>query len=182
MRLFIAINLPSKIKEKIAFIQNTLRDCKLNAKWVNPPNIHLTLKFLGSIPKRKVPKIKEALDNTAIKFKVFDLALSGFGFFPNDRQPRIFFINTEKEIILEDIYKNLEDKLEAIGFQKQAKFSSHITLARLKTTQNIKQFQDKIKNISFGETFLVQNIALYKSVLTKEGPIYEIIERSRLTA
>jgi len=45
MRAFIAINLPSQIKDSLGLIQENLKKCALGAKWVNPKNIHITLKF-----------------------------------------------------------------------------------------------------------------------------------------
>ena len=53
MRVFIAIDIGEQIRKALADLQDKLQgkaDIKKgDAKWVNPENIHLTLKFLGEI-------------------------------------------------------------------------------------------------------------------------------------
>ena len=103
MRAFIAIGLPERIKSKIAELENNLKKCDLAFKWVKPENLHLTLKFLGNIGQEQTGKIKEAITKVSGKFTAFEASFNGFGFFPSERRPRVFFISIDKEELLKSI-------------------------------------------------------------------------------
>lgn len=182
MRLFIAIGLPDDIKQKIAALEESLQEISLNAKWVEPANLHLTLKFLGNCPTEKIVPIKEVIATTARKFKSFTPALKEFGFFPNPKRPRVFFIHTSEETTLKSIAQDLEEGLEKIGFPKEDRFKSHITLARFKSPKNINSLAARLKDIPLGDSFGVTEITLFESTLTPEGPLYAISGKSSLTA
>ena len=182
MRAFIAIDLPERIKGKIAELENDLKKCDLVFRWVKPKNLHLTLKFLGDITQEQAGKIKEAIAKVSGKFAAFETSFNGFGFFPNERGPRIFFISIDKGELLKSIAGELEEELEILGFEKENRFKSHITLARIKDLKNIESLKAKTKNTCLNEGFLIESITLHKSILTKEGPIYEEIFKSNLTA
>ena len=61
MRVFIAIDLDEQIRKALGNLQTELRSKvdikKGDAKWVNPENIHLTLKFLGEIKDEQVVNV-----------------------------------------------------------------------------------------------------------------------------
>lgn len=181
MRAFIAINLPERIKSKIVGFENDLKKCDLAFRWVKPENLHLTLKFLGDISQEQVNKIKEAIAKVSGKFTAFKASVNGFGFFPNARRPRVFFISIDKEELFKSIATELEEELETLGFKKEGKFKSHITLARIKNLRNIECLKTKIKNTQLDEKFSINTITFHESILTKEGPIYGKIFKSNLT-
>lgn len=181
MRAFIAIDLPERIKNKLAKFENNLKKCDLAFKWVKPENLHLTLKFLGNIEQEQVNKIKEAITKISGEFAAFKASFNGFDFFPNQGKPKVFFISNNKEKLLKSIALRLEEELETLGFAKGNRFKSHITLARIKDLKNIESLKAKIKDIQLDEKFLIRAIILYKSTLTKEGPIYGKIFKSNMT-
>jgi len=182
MRLFVAVNPPLEIKEKIKRLEADLKKCDLAAKWVKAENIHLTLKFLGEVGAEKIPSIKQAMEKVAGQFKAFEANMDGFGFFPSERNPRVFFVKTNQEEILKDVYRKLEAALKALGFAPEDKFKSHLTLARLKGRKNLNQLKEGLKKISLSESFSVKAITLFKSTLTAEGPVYSEIFKAALTA
>ncbi len=182
MRAFIAIDLPQILKEKIAKIEDNLKACGLEAKWVNPKNLHLTLKFLGEVKEEKLEKVKESIETAAKNFIAFKANLKSFGFFPNQERPRVFFISSDNEEKLKKIALDLEEKLEKAGFPREGRFKSHLTLARLKNTSNISCFIKKLEGVTVNETFPIDKIILFKSTLTKDGSIYEKVSTSSLTA
>ena len=67
IRSFIAIDVPKEIKNKIAKIQMELQPILPKVSWINPPNIHLSLKFLGDIVKPITHKDSEC-DIEQMKF------------------------------------------------------------------------------------------------------------------
>lgn len=177
MRLFIAINLPQKTKDALAAYEIILKKCDLDLKWVKPQNLHLTMKFLGGAAQTNIEAIKDTIKNIASGFTPFTATLLDFGFFPNEKKPKVFFIATDKEETLKSIAEALEENLEKIGFTKENKFKPHITLGRFKSYRNIDCLKSAMENISLGEQFAIENIALIKSTLTDSCPVYEEIAK-----
>lgn len=183
MRTFIAIDLNPQIREEIKKIQDALKKCDLAVKWVHPDNAHITLKFLGWVEEKdKIEKIKRIIEEVAAKFKCLDVSLKEFGFFPNEKRPRVFFISTDKENILKSISQELEEKLEKLGFKKEGRFRSHITIARFKGQKNIDLLNKGIKAANIEGTLPIKEITLFKSTLTKSGPVYEVIFKTTLAS
>jgi 2'-5' RNA ligase len=108
------------------------------------------------------------------------LNLTKFGFFPNENYIRIVFIATDKEEILKKVAFELEEGLEKLGFPKEGRFSSHLTLARLRSKKNLDCLKKEIKNIAIREKFVVSEITLFKSTLKPTGPVYEKIFSAQL--
>ncbi|MCK9615867.1 MAG: RNA 2',3'-cyclic phosphodiesterase [Candidatus Omnitrophica bacterium] len=173
MRLFIAIDIPEDLKEKLSRAVTRLKKCDLDAKWVNTSNIHMTLKFLGEVSEEQLDKIKNIIKTTAGNFSQLELNVGSFGFFPNETSPRVFFISTDNEEILKNISLQLEDKLESLGFPKEGRFKSHLTIARFRTKRNIDCLKNEMKGMTIEAKFAVSEIILFKSLLKPTGPVYE---------
>ncbi len=180
MRVFIAIPLPDEIKDYLRDAQNELKKCDSYAKWVNTANSHLTLKFLGEVKEEKILNLENIVKETALSFSAFKVNFSNFGFFPNERNPHVFFIATDNENRLKEIAYFLEDRLEPLGFKKESRFRSHVTLARLKSKKNTECLVAKTKEIQTGRSLPVNQIILYKSILTPEGAMHEEILKAGL--
>ena len=180
MRTFIAIDLPKELKDRISSIVERLTKCDLEAKWVKPENIHMTLKFLGNVDDKQIDIVKSIISEITLNFKKIIVECSGFGFFPNEKHPRVLFLKTSKEDDLRKIYQSLEEKLSHIGFEKEERFKSHLTLCRFKGKKNIDCLIREIKDIEFSHQLNINEIALFKSTLTRSGPIYEKIFTSSL--
>ncbi len=182
MRAFIAWELPLSLKSKLEKTLEEFKRLPLEAKWTEPKNLHLTLKFLGEIEEKKIEEIKKILVDISQEFKSLIVNLVGFGFFPNEKYARVFFVATDKEEPLAKIAQRLEEKLQILGFAKENRFKSHITLCRLRSSKNINLLQEKIKKLSLKEAFILKNICLFKSALAPSGPIYEEIFKISLSA
>lgn len=180
MRLFIAIDIPEDLKEKLSCIVTRLKKCDLDAKWVNTSNIHMTLKFLGETREEDLDKIKNRMSNACQLFTKLELSCGNFGFFPDEKSPRVFFVSTDKEEILRNISLELENKLEGLGFPKEGRFKAHLTIARLRSKKNIDCLKNEIKNIPIEAKFAVSEIILFKSLLKPTGPVYEKVFCSAL--
>jgi len=184
MRTFIAIALPQEMRDYLACIQAELKKCQADVKWVQPENIHLTLKFLGERDEKKIEKIKEILEETAREKACFSLRLCNIGAFPKIDFPRIIWAGIdagEKET--EALALELEERIAKIGIPKEDKpFSSHITIARIKSPANREGLVQGLKKIPQiqGKEFRVEKITLYKSTLTPKGPIYEVLKEANL--
>lgn len=176
IRVFIAISFNQKLTKELKEIQDQFKRLSLNASWVKPENIHLTLKFLGEIETNRISQIFDPINKTASAFSSFNLRFSKLGIFPNWNRPRIFWIGLDdKEEILKKLKKRLELELFNVGFLRDMKpFSPHLTLARLRSPNNKNLLKKEIEKFSVPLTRLIKvsEIKLYKSSLHLEGAEY----------
>ena len=183
MRTFIAVDLPDEVKEKIGVYINSLREYFGNGvKWILPENLHLTIKFLGEVKKNDLEVIENCVSQVTSGFDSFMLELSGIGFFPAERKPRVFWIGTDKGgHSLLDTYQCLESCLETEGFDRDSKpFSPHLTIGRARKFMKL-VIPDNIPDFD-PVMFNVNGLAVIKSTLTPKGPIYEKMYESNLTS
>ena len=68
MRLFIALNLPKKERQRIHRASRLLRDEPLPVRWIDPDNFHITLKFLGTVNQDRIPGVEEAIGNLELRY------------------------------------------------------------------------------------------------------------------
>jgi len=186
MRTFIAVELPQEIKNNLKCLQEKLKSSSTDVKWVEPNNIHLTLKFLGETDTEKIPLIKKIIHELSARIPPFKAEISSLGAFPNLNHPRVIWIGlNEKNNFLKKMAEELENKLFELGFPKENRpFSAHITLGRVRSNLNLKDLLEKLKTLeNFSlkkEDCVIEKIALYKSVLTPNGPIYECLYSANL--
>jgi len=179
IRLFIAIELPKTVQKEIHTLQNALKKTYQDIKWVNPQNIHLTLKFLGYVEKEKIGKIIECLNKLTKEFNAFNISLDRkINAFPEIKYPRVLWVGIDegKDKVIR-INQRLEDELEKIDFKKEEReFTPHLTIARIKNFKSKQGLIDKLTTLSLEkeQSFNVSKLTLFKSTLTRKGPIYEI--------
>lgn len=181
MRLFIGIDIPQDLKEELSRLTDKLKKCDCDAKWVELQNLHLSLKFLGEVDEDKIKNIKEILNATGNKHPALELNFENFGFFPNEKYPRVFFVATDKEGELKRIYSDIETALQNLGFEKEERFKSHITLARFRSLKNIEALKKQVGSLTIKDKFTVNEITLFKSTLKPQGPVYEKIASAVLS-
>ena len=173
IRTFIAVDIPvsQKIKDLIAEIKKT----GVNAKLVEPENIHITLKFLGDTNTALVNDIEKIIKESTDKISPFEIKLRNVGVFPNTNYIKVFWIGVENTEILGKISKEIDRKLSELDFEKERReFSAHLTIARIKSAKNkekILQLIKKYNGVEF-QNVPVDRIILKKSQLTQKGPIY----------
>jgi len=188
MRTFIAIELPKVILDSLALLEDRLKNTGADVKWVEPRNIHLTLKFLGEVDQQKLEKINEALKSISGDKKTFHMRVSSIGAFPKISSPRIIWVGIDKgDNETKEITEGLEEKLAKLDIPKEDRpFSSHITIGRVKSTLN----RDKlIQELTAAEGILkmgnlefnVERITLFQSTLTPNGPVYNPLKTADLT-
>lgn len=189
MRLFIAIELPAQIRDLLERIQKELKSSGADVKWVDPKNIHLTLKFIGETQEKKLDIIMQIIEAAVKNTDSFDAQLSSLGAFPKISSPRVIWIGTgEGEESITRLAKNIEKTLEKIGIlpEKRA-FSAHITIGRTRSDLGLQKLSGFLvsvgKNIPFDNLrFNVNKVTLFKSTLTSRGPVYEPLKEIHLNA
>lgn len=176
MRLFVALELPDEIKAELSSLTQKLKSVDMDAKWVKPENIHITLKFLGEVPDIEVAGVRKGVKEAVLGKKPFEVSLEGAGAF--GRPPRVLWVDLgkgKKKVV--ELIKDLNSSLDHI--RKEAREPSpHITLARIRFCRDIQGLNlavESMKEGGFGG-FEVESIELKKSVLTPKGPLYSTVE------
>lgn len=175
MRSFIAIELPDAVKSSLSTTQEEMKKCGADIRWVRPEGIHLTLKFLGNIEEKDVVSIIEVLKGTCENYTVFNLNISGLGFFPNNRSPRVIWVGIKDSESVSVLQTDIEEGLSSLGFEREnRKYSPHLTLGRFRSSRGkqilINQIE-AIKNKKFG-AIKVGSVSLMKSELNPKGAKY----------
>ena len=171
MRLFIAIDIPEEIKEKISNFQKQIK--MKGIKLVEKENLHITVKFLGEVDENLLNDIL----NLDLSIEPVKIKLNQLNVFPNMNYIRVIWIGAYGENLIK-IFEDVDKKLSNLGFKKEREYVPHLTIGRVKFIENKKQLKDKIekfKDVDFGE-FEAKKLKLYKSTLTPNGPIYEVIK------
>lgn len=173
MRVFISINLPNEIRGYLYEIQNMLRKLPAKIRWISKPQIHLTLKFFGSIDGNQLKEIKSKLQN--INFKKFKIKLNRIGFFPSQGFIRIIWIDLKPAGKVIELQQKIDGELLDL-FQKDQRFQAHLTLGRVKFVKDKAKFKQRLNLKIKPIEFLIDKFELMKSDLTKDGPKYEVLE------
>lgn len=185
MRCFVAIDIDEKITKKLGDLQRDLRveidRFGTGVKWVDPENVHLTLKFLGEVEDDKAADLCEIVSAVVRKHHSFDINVKGVGSF--GRPARVLWVGIEKNDALIALRKEIEDCLEEAGFEADQKaFSAHLTICRIKDYKAGKVIKELAKNYSdktLGQS-PVDAVYIYKSDLTSQGPIYTQMSKTGL--
>ena len=173
MRVFIAIDVPNEIRKALGDVQRALRPLTGTARWVAPESIHITLRFLGEVPEKRLEDIDAEL--RGLTWKPFTITVRGVGFFPGTRSPRVLWAGMEAPT-MQGLAEQLDTRMERLGFDKEKRaFRPHITLARAKNTRMdsaLVSAAAKYEEHDFG-SLTVDRLFLFKSTLKPSGSVYE---------
>ncbi|MBI1748266.1 MAG: RNA 2',3'-cyclic phosphodiesterase [Acidobacteria bacterium] len=181
MRIFIAVDIPERLKDKLRGLQAEMKQFNAPVRWAAPDGFHITIKFFGEVLDTRQPAICQQLRDIARWSKPFEIHLERLGTFPREQSPRVIWIGTRPE---DDRLKNLASTVEtamaSIGFAAEEREPSpHITLGRIKGADNLFRLMTYInlyrESQSLG-SFVVDNFYLYKSTLAPTGSVYEKLQ------
>jgi|YelNatPaOPRAMG01_1025707.scaffolds.fasta_scaffold109702_1 2'-5' RNA ligase len=176
IRTFLAVEIPRAPKDEVRGLIQTLARTPSKVKWVSPDQVHLTLKFFGSVPLETVDLIKRTLAPVITAKGRFRLTLKDLGGFPNLVRPRVIWLGLGGDLTaLTELYKGVEEALAAVGIPREDRpFKAHLTLGRNKAPAAEKGLVEALKGTRWQETapFDIEQVILYRSDLKPSGPIY----------
>lgn len=183
VRSFIAVSLDDPLRESIGALVSVLKRGGADVKWVNPGNLHLTLKFLGYIDEARVDDVSRRVAEVAGRHPAFSFSVLGSGAFPDAKRPRVIWVGLRDYDRLIAIYKDLEAALVLEGFERESRpFSPHVTIGRVRSPRGIDKLMPelvKYKEYFFGQQ-RAEGILLMRSVLRPDGPQYSILQDAPL--
>ena len=168
LRLFVGIEFPPELKLRLSLLQSGVS----GAKWVDPGNFHLTLRFIGEVDEGTAADVDEAL--LRLKARPFSLQLAGAGVFGGDK-PRQLWVGAEREPALAALQAKIEQALIRAGLLPEPrKFAPHVTLARLREPKRADIQSFLAANAQFrADPLRVDRFSLIASYPTKAGSVYE---------
>ncbi len=178
MRLFVALEIPSDVRENLAALLKSLHAVSPQTRWVRPENLHVTLKFIGEMPETKLAAIRNALAGVQSEQHVA-LDFRGLGFFPNEKHPRVFWAGIEASPNLKTLAAEIDGATEKLGIpREQRPFSPHLTLARFEPPRLQETLRAAIlenEEREFG-SLRISQFHLVESKLKPSGAEYTTVE------
>ena len=168
MRLFVAIALPEDLRERLTGLQQGVPA----ARWVDPDNLHLTLRFIGEADSVQAHDLDAAL--TQLRAARFAVTLAGVNCFGQGRKSRALWVGVEPAPELGRLQRKVEQAALAAGFAPEGrKYKAHVTLARFKGDPGHRLHDYLAYHARFhGEAFEAREFVLYSSILSQGGAIY----------
>lgn len=174
-RIFIGVELPGQLRSELFKVSKELKASIEDSRWVALDNIHLTLKFLGSITEEQLDDIETALLAKAAAFKRFSFACGALGAFPNQKRARVLWAGIEGGArAFVELSELVDAALEPVGFARDEKpFKPHITLARLNPPKSIEHALKMVSEASYqGRSIPLEGITIFQSHLKATGVEY----------
>lgn len=129
-RLFTGLEIPSAIGQELSALRGGLP----GARWVEPENYHVTLRFIGDVDDAAAREVASVLSQ--VRRPEFELRLDGLHSFGN-RKPRAVVALTPTLPALMDLQAEHERLMQRVGLEPEGRrYTPHVTLARLRDSSS----------------------------------------------
>jgi 2'-5' RNA ligase len=177
MRLFFAADIE---RDTIARVDDAIARLKRidpSVRWARPENHHITLYFFGEADEETKGSIEGILVEAAGGIGSFTVRVGGISAFPSVDRPRVLWVGIENpggELakMYESVSASIRREKLPVNVEER-RYIPHLTIGRVKERcspaliQEVKRSAETV----FGE-FQVDSVALYRSVLGREGALY----------
>ena len=183
IRLFIAIEIPTSIRNELGILIEKLKKASDDGhiRWARPDSIHLTLKFIGDLSTGSVANVTKILETVALKRSRFDLSVGELGCFPDFINPRVIWIGiSEDSSELANLQNEIELVLKPIGIISETRpYHAHLTLGRVRKPRDVGEIFSMVEIGTIGH-FQVDEFCLIKSDLRPDGAVHTNLASFRL--
>ena len=168
-RLFTGLEIPSEIGFELSLKRGGLS----GARWIEPADYHITLRFIGDIDHALARDIDSLLAD--IRRAPFEITLDALMTFGGDK-PRILAARVQPTSALVDLQAEQERLLRRLGLAPEPrKYTPHVTLARLRNTSAVDVAQFIERNGLFAvRRFQAHRFVLYSSKDSVGGGPYVV--------
>jgi 2'-5' RNA ligase len=184
VRQFLAVDLSDELRAELGALQKRLQGETRGWRWVQPGNIHLTLRFLGEVPAEHERGRRDLWSTAAAHVSPFSFRLQGIGSFPPRGRPRVLWVGVREqggERRLEQLAADLEAAARGAGFEHENRpFRPHLTLARAERSG--RATLPELLQYGPGAALDVDHATLFQSQLLPAGARYSVLESFALGA
>ena len=171
MRCFIAVDIDDKMVERIVNLQNEISKLDVNVKFIEPENLHFTLKFLGDVNEEDINLVRKSLSESLKNEVEFEISIDSIGYFGSRSYIRTIWLGLNKG---KEEFENLMKNVNSCVKLGKKNLSPHLTVGRVKSGKNrdsLLKFIGEANGVNVG-SMNVKEVKLKSSELTKNGPIY----------
>ena len=186
-RTFIAIEATDEVKSLARETIQRLRPLTDNVNWVVPNNLHWTLQFLGEVGDVQLFDVCRAVAKVAANAPCFTLSADSVDAFPSHERPRTVWLGAgEGSEALCQLQARIEDCLSDLGFRPEARrYVPHLTLGRVgkgshagaALGEQLAASQEVVPGM-----MTVEEVIIFGSELSREGPTYHVLGRAPLAS
>ncbi len=185
-RTFVAIELTDQVRAQMQDHVRRLREAvqEANPSWSRPENVHLTLKFFGNVPTKKLSLISDAASRAVKDYPWFRIAISGTGVFPKPSRAQVLWIGVDDPSgRLAALQERLEEEFASEGFAKEDRaYRPHLTIARIRKPEGTRRLAETHLQMGFKQTQITVNeFVVFRSELSSKGSRYTAISRHELS-
>jgi 2'-5' RNA ligase len=152
MRLFAAIDISADVTEALRAFVNRLRS-SAEIGWSPVENLHVTTKFIGDWPERRLDEMKRVLALVPVRGPI-EITVKGLGWFPNPRRPRVFWAGVDGGERLRDLARATQQAVAGLEVPvEESEYSPHLTLARIRETVALDGLRTALESFPAGFHF-----------------------------
>jgi len=180
IRCFLAVEMTEAVVRSLERLLTRLALPQFQVRWVQPKNMHLTLRFLGDITRQEATTVTQAAQKAASGTNPFPVRLHGLGTFPPSGSPRIVWVGMEDDRAIVRLERQLSLELTHRGWPPSDKpFRAHLTLGRVKSPRGVPGLREHLQRNAAAEMqeMTAEHLSLVQSVLRPSGPLYTVLER-----
>jgi 2'-5' RNA ligase len=185
LRTFIAVAISPEVRSRAQKLIGELSGTSAKVRWIEPENLHYSLKFLGDVELLEIPRVCEAVHRAVADLPPFEITAQGTGAFPDVRRPRTIWLGVgEGSEAMIELNGAVERELAPLGFRReQRRFRPHLTIGRVRGAPHgmnelgrlVEQHADFV-----GGVVSVDEVIVFSSELGPDGPTYEPLATSTL--
>ena len=181
-RLFIAITPPQSFKVRVSALQLDLDNLGLPVRWEEPEKLHLTLSLLARVSDEQMSHINALLRCVSSRTTPLEISPLFLETLYQKHEPSLIYLGLAGDITaLKGLYSQLYRELTEMGFPQRKRFLPHITVGRLKKADPAltKKFLDRLDGYQFSppDAFTVNSLDLYRSLISRAGSTYQLVNR-----
>jgi 2'-5' RNA ligase len=176
-RLFTGLEIPPDICQSLSMLRGGLP----GARWIDPENYHVTLRFIGDIDGVVANEIASTLER--VNRKPFEVTVQGLNSF-GGKKPRAVVACVTPSRPLMELQAELERLMRRFGLDPEGrKFIPHVTLARLRdaTDRDVADYLS-VRGYFPSKKFMASQFALFSSRASVGGGPYVIEDSYALSA
>jgi len=184
-RLFLALPTNEDVRDRVSQAQLALRAHQLPVGWVDEELAHITVKFLGNVPRHRVDALIEQLAAAVSGHNASRLATAELGAFPNTRKPHVLWLGVDGELaMVQALAASIDDVAARFDVERSHRpFRPHVTIGRWRY-QDGQAFDitEILRATTIPSAPLpVERVQLVRSILRARGPEYTVIAEWPLT-